>query len=316
MLRIIVVGILMGAAEVVPGVSGGTIAFVSGLYTRLIEGIRRLTPLALLDIPKMGIAGWWRAYDLNFLFALFGSMIVSILLLARGVTWLLSDHPIFIWSFFFGLVLASIAVVARRVMPLTWDKMAALVLGIVIGMVVSRIVPVEAEISGLSLFLGGCLAICAWILPGLSGSFILLILGLYQTVIEAVSELELITLSWVAAGCIVGLLSFSRLLSLLLRHFHDTTVALLCGFMVGSLIKIWPWKHTTSYQIKADGSQIPVVQEPVMPVAFEQLTGNDPQLLIAIVACLLGIGLILVMNAFALFSEKQSEQRSKEDAVG
>lgn len=298
----------MGAAEVVPGVSGGTIAFISGLYERLVNGIQRLTPMCLLELPRQGIRQWWLSLDLNFLTLLFGSMMISVLILARGVSWLLDNQPIFIWSFFFGLLLASVAIVSRRLMPMSWDKAGTLLMGIVMGVLVTRVVPVEAEVSALSLFLGGCVAVCAWILPGLSGSFILLVLGLYQTVITAVKDLELITLGWVAAGCVVGLLSFSRILSLLLKHFHDTTVALLCGFMVGSLMKIWPWKHTTSYQIKSDGSQIPVIQEPVFPVAFEQLTGRDAEIHIALIACLLGIGLVLLMNRFALLGENGNQR--------
>ena len=310
MLKTIVVGVLMGAAEVVPGVSGGTIAFVSGLYERLINAISRATPMALLDIPRLGIQAWWRHHDINFLLLLFGAMGVSVLVLARGVHYLLEYHPIWIWSFFFGLVLASVFAVGRRLALEEVPVAIAIGVGIAIGYLVTQLVPVEAEITALALFTGGCIAVCAWVLPGLSGSFILLTLGLYQTVIGAIKDLDLMTLSWVGLGCIVGILAFSRVLSMLLAKFHDITVGVLVGFMVGSLLKIWPWKHTTSYQIKADGGQIPVVQEPVLPNVYQQLTGADPETMIAVIACLLGGVVILALDRFALLAEADG---SKED---
>ena len=307
-IRIVLVGVMMGAAEVVPGVSGGTIAFVSGFYERLVNGIARLTPFSLLELPKIGFVTWWKKYDLGFLFVLFGAMLVSILILARGVSYLLAEHPVGIWSFFFGLVLSSIFVVGRRLLPLSVESGLALGVGIAVGIVVVRIIPFEAEISGLTLFAGGCIAVCAWILPGLSGSFLLLVLGLYQTVITAIKNFELLTLCYVGLGSVVGLMCFSRILTVLLARFYDVTVALLVGFMLGSLTKIWPWKHTTSYQIKHDSSQIPVVQEPVLPGAYEQLTGADPEIVLALVALVTGFFVISLMDRFAFLKESNAEK--------
>jgi putative membrane protein len=307
-IRIVLVGVLMGAAEVVPGVSGGTIAFVSGFYERLVNGIARLTPFSLLELPKIGFATWWKKYDLGFLFVLFGAMLVSILILARGVSYLLAEHPVGIWSFFFGLVLSSIFVVGRRLLPLSVESGLAFVVGVAVGMVVVRIIPLEAEISGFTLFAGGCIAVCAWILPGLSGSFLLLVLGLYQTVIAAIKNFELLTLGYLGLGCVVGLMCFSRILTVLLARFYDVTVALLVGFMLGSLTKIWPWKHTTSYQIKHDGGQIPVVQEPVLPGAYEQLTGGDPEIVLALAALVTGVFVIFLMDRFAFLKESNAEK--------
>ena len=307
-IRIVLVGVLMGAAEVVPGVSGGTIAFVSGFYERLVNGIARLTPFSLLELPKIGFATWWKKYDLGFLFVLFGAMLVSILILARGVSYLLAEHPVGIWSFFFGLVLSSIFVVGRRLLPLSVESGLAFVAGVAVGMVVVRIIPFEAEISGFTLFAGGCIAVCAWILPGLSGSFLLLVLGLYQTVIAAIKNFELLTLGYLGLGCVVGLMCFSRILTVLLARFYDVTVALLVGFMLGSLTKIWPWKHTTSYQIKHDGGQIPVVQEPVLPGAYAQLTGGDPEVVLALAALVTGVLVIFLMDRFAFLKESNAEK--------
>ena len=298
----------MGAAEVVPGVSGGTIAFVSGFYERLVNGIGRLTPFSLLELPKIGFSSWWRKYDLGFLFVLFGAMLVSILILARGVSHLLAEHPVGIWSFFFGLVLSSIFVVGRRLLPLSVKSGLALGAGVAVGMVVVRMLPFEAEVSGFALFVGGCIAVCAWILPGLSGSFLLLVLGLYETVISAIKNFDLLTLGYVGLGCVVGLMSFSRILTVLLARFHDVTVALLVGFMLGSLTKIWPWKYTTSYQIKSGGGQIPVVQEPVFPSAYEQLTGGDPEVMLALAALFAGVSVIFLMDRFTFLKESNAEK--------
>ena len=307
MFRIIIVGLMMGAAEVVPGVSGGTIAFVSGLYERLVSGISRVTPLALLELPKLGIRGWWQSYDINFLLLLFGAMGVSIVIFARGVSYLLEHHPVWIWSFFFGLVLASVFAVGRRLVFREVPVGVALGCGIAIGLIVTRLVPVETGVTPLALFAGGCIAVCAWILPGLSGSFVLLTLGLYQPVITALRNLDLLTLSWLALGCVVGILAFSRVLSMLLARFHDVTVAVLVGFMVGSLVRIWPWKHTSSYQIHPDGRQIPVVQESVLPATYQQLTGAEPELLMALTACLLGVVIILALDRFALLTATRTD---------
>jgi len=307
-IRIALVGVLMGAAEVVPGVSGGTIAFVSGFYERLVNGIARLTPFSLLELPKIGFAAWWKKYDLGFLFVLFGAMLVSILILARGVSYLLAEHPVGIWSFFFGLVLSSIFVVGRLLLPLAVESGLALGVGVAVGMVAARVIPFETEVSGFALFAGGCVAVCAWILPGMSGSFMLLMLGLYQTVIAAIKNFELLTLGYLGLGCVFGLMVFSRTLTVLLTRFHDVTVALLVGFMLGSLTKIWPWKYTTSYQIKPDGGQSPVVQESVLPGAYEQLTGGDPEIVLSLAALVAGFIVIFLMNRFAFLKEFNAEK--------
>ena len=306
-IRIILIGLMMGAAEVVPGVSGGTIAFVSGLYDRLVHAIQHFNPVRLYALRKLSIAQLWAQLDINFLLLLFGSMFVAILSLARGVGYLLEYHPILIWSFFFGLVLASVYSVGRKLKPFNIEVVMAMACGVMVGVIVTHIMPIEADITPLMLFLGGSIAVCAWILPGLSGSFILLILGLYPTVIGAVRDLDIQTLAYVAVGCVVGIVSFSKLLAALLDRFHTITVAVLVGFMMGSLGKIWPWQRTISYQIKEDGNQVPVMQEPVTPEAYHQLTGADPNLVGALLACLLGIAIILVLDRFAFLAEAEPD---------
>ena len=301
-LRIVIVGLMMGAAEVVPGVSGGTIAFVSGFYDRLINAIQRFTPVNLWNRKHLGVRGLWRALDVNFLLVLFGSMLVSILVLARGVSYLLENQEVLIWSFFLGLVLASVYTVGKKLAPAI-ETGAALVTGLLLGYALTHIAPLEAQVSPFVLFAGGCVAVCAWILPGLSGSFILLILGLYQTVIMAIRDFELMTLVYVGAGCAVGIIAFSRLLSILLDRFRNATVAVLVGVMMGSLPKLWPWKRTTSYIIRDDGSQVPVVQESVSPLAYAELNNLDPHIAVAIIACLVGMAIILMLDRAAMLSE-------------
>ena len=305
--RVAIVGLLMGAAEVVPGVSGGTIAFISGYYERLINGIRRLTPLQALRLFQTGPRAWWHEIDGNFLLVLFAAMMASVLVLARGVSYLLEHEPILIWSLFFGLVIASIVMVGRQLKLADWEVGFAMGAGAAVGLVMTQLVPLEAQVDPLALFVGGCIAVCAWILPGLSGSFILLTLGLYSTVIDAIKSLEVMTLAWVALGCIVGLLSFARVLSYLLSRYHQQTVAVLTGFMIGSLPRIWPWKHTTSYQLKADGGQIPVVQEPVLPTTYYGLTGQSPDIIIAIIAMVVGVGLVLLLERYAFINSGDTE---------
>ena len=298
-LRILAVGLLMGAAEVVPGVSGGTIAFVSGFYERLVDGIGRLTGTGPRELVRLGPVAWWRSLDLSFMLLLFGAMLVSVLSLARGVGYLLEYHPIPVWAFFFGLVAASIPVVGRKLLPLTPGIGFAFCSGLTLGLLIARLPPLDAEASPLALFLGGAVAVCAWILPGLSGSFVLLALGLYQTVIDALSDLDLALIACLGLGCMLGLLSFARLLAALLHRFHDGTIAVLVGFMAGSLARIWPWRYTTSYQLQPDGGRLPLVQEPALPWTWGPLTGSDPQLLPALMAAVLGAGIILLMEYFS-----------------
>ena len=294
--RIAIVGLVMGAAEVVPGVSGGTIAFISGIYERLINSIRQFTPLMALQLKKNGVQSTWQRIDATFLLVLFAGMGVSILMFANAVSYLLLNESIAIWSFFFGLVVVSTLVISREITSFNITIGLGICLGLIIGVLVTQIVPISLEPTPLMLFIGGSVAVCAWILPGLSGSFILLLLGLYGFVIDAIKSLDVSNLAFLAAGAVVGLVSFSQLLSRLYALFKNETLAVLMGFMLGSLAKLWPWKNTTSYQINADGSQIPLVQEPVSPDVYSSLTGLDAQIMVAVVCALVGGALVLLLH--------------------
>ncbi|MBQ75749.1 MAG: DUF368 domain-containing protein [Gammaproteobacteria bacterium] len=297
--RIAAVGLVMGAAEVVPGVSGGTIAFISGIYERLINAIRQFTPYLILRLKDEGLKSTWEKVDATFLLVLFAGMGISILIFASAVSYMLHHEPIAIWSFFFGLVVVSALVVSQELESFGIQTGLGIGIGVVIGVVITHLVPITLEPTPLMLFVGGSIAVCAWILPGLSGSFILLLLGLYGFVIEAIKSLDLLNLAFLALGAAIGLVSFSKLLSRLFSRFRNDTLSVLLGFMLGSLAKLWPWKNTTSYQIKADGSQIPLIQEPVLPNIYSNLTGQDAQIMTAIGCALVGGALVLVLQKAA-----------------
>jgi len=297
------IGLMMGAAEVVPGVSGGTIAFISGIYEKLVNAIRQFNPYILLRLKREGIAAVWHDVDAGFLLILFGSMGVSILLFASGISFLLHNEPIAIWSFFFGLVVASSLVVSREITGFGLDIGIAAGIGVGVGIVITQLIPIELEPTPLMLFLGGSVAICAWILPGLSGSFILLILGLYGFVIEAIKTLDFVNLALVGAGSIVGLVSFSQVLARLFSHYKNETLAVLTGFMLGSLGKLWPWKNTLSYQIQPDGGQIPLAQEAVTPDVYTSLTGEPAEIGLAVICVIAGGVLVLLLDWIARISD-------------
>ena len=297
--RVAVVGMVMGAAEVVPGVSGGTVAFISGIYERLINAIKQFTPYLILRLKDEGLISTWHSVDATFLLVLFSGMGVSILIFASAVSYLLHNEPIAIWSFFFGLVLVSTLAVSRELESFAVEAGIGIGIGVVIGVVITQLVPIALEPTPLMLFVGGSIAVCAWILPGLSGSFILLLLGLYSFVIDAIKSFDLLNLAFLGLGMVIGLVSFSKLLSRLFARFRNETLSLLLGFMLGSLAKLWPWKNTTSYQIKADGGQIPLVQEPVLPNIYSNLTGQDAEIMTAVGCALVGGALVLMLQKAA-----------------
>ena len=295
-LRIVLIGMVIGAAEVVPGVSGGSIAFITGIYERLLNAIRQFTPLLLLDLKSNGMKATWRQVDGNFLLTLLAGMAVAVVTLAGVLQYLLDNEHIFIWSFFFSLVLFSVVLVLKQVSRFGFDIGMGIGVGIVFGYSVTSMVPLSVEPTALNLFLGGILAISAWVLPGISGSFILLILGLYRYVIDAIAELNLMLLISFGAGCAVGIVAFSHVLSRLLATFRNETIAILAGVMLGSLVKLWPWRHVTSYQIKPDGSQRPLVEEVVLPLVYTDLTGFEPELGMAAVGVLLGFAAVFLLH--------------------
>ncbi len=294
--KLLLKGMLMGAADAVPGVSGGTIAFITGIYEELIHSIRRFDLKALNTLFKEGLGAAWKQVNGTFLLVLVAGIALSIILLARTVLFLLEGYPVLLWSFFFGLILASTWSVARHVAGWSANRMSVFVLGTVLAYLLTSMSPSNVPDSGLMVFLAGMIAICAMILPGISGSFILLLLGMYTTVLTAIKEFDLAIVAIFAAGAASGLLAFSRVLSWAFSHYRSMTLALLSGFLLGSLNKVWPWKYTLSYTINSKGQQVPLVEQNVSPAAFTDLTGEPSQLIIAMMLMLAGLVVVILID--------------------
>lgn len=289
-------GFCMGAADVVPGVSGGTMAFILGIYEELIESIRGLAspafvrPLARLRIKEaLAVSNW------KFLVSVGGGIILAILTLAKALEWLLLNHPVYIWSFFFGLVLASVVVVAKKIESWSGIAIWTAIIGTLAAWVLVGMVPVQTPSTWWFFFLAGACAICAMILPGISGAFILLILGKYQEVLSAVNERELVTIAWVGAGAAVGIVTFAQILGWLFRRYHDATIALLTGLMLGSLRKIWPWKETVETITDRHGAEVPVVERLVVP-SFTVDGALNQEMLVALGLALAGMMAVIALD--------------------
>lgn len=293
-------GMGMGAADVVPGVSGGTIAFITGIYEELIESIKSID----LEALRLFFTGRWRSFWLkingSFLVAVFAGIFISVLSLARLLEYLLEHQPILIWSFFFGLVLASSYVVSRKISQWEYVKIVALVGGIGIAFYITSVTPTTTTDASWFVIFSGGLASCAMILPGISGSFILLLLGKYSFALNAINERILLDLVLLGVGAVAGLILFANLLSWLLKKYHDITIALLVGFMIGSLNKIWPWKETLE-TILVEGKLKPLVEKNVLPVPG----AADDQFALALLMMAAGIGIILLIELILPKSREQ-----------
>ena len=289
-------GIMMGAADAVPGVSGGTIAFMTGIYEELIFSLKQCGPSAVKMLFSQGIKVTWQFINGNFLVALFTGIILSLLSISRVIIFLLDTYPNLLWAFFFGLILAGVWSVLRHVQKWSLSVVAFFVVGVVSAYWITTISPTTIESSPAIVFLSGMIAICAMILPGISGSFILLLLGMYGPMMLAVKELQFLTLSYFAAGCIIGLLSFSHVLSWMFKHYKTMTLALLGGFMLGSLNKVWPWKITLESVVDRHGKVIPLVQENVLPHSFETATQQPAYLVYSLLLMLTGIMMVILLE--------------------
>jgi putative membrane protein len=250
-------GIAMGAADVVPGVSGGTIAFISGIYEELITSINNINLSLLKTLKANGLAAAWKQLNGNFLLALVIGIAISLLSLAKGIEWLLHHQPVLLWSFFFGLVLASILFIGKQITKWSIGTIIGAIAAAFLAYYITTLPSMSSNDSSWFLFIAGALAICAMILPGISGAFILVLLGAYGPVLEAINNRDFKTVAIIGAGAIVGLLSFSKLLKWLFTHYRNFTLAILTGFIFGSLNKIWPWKKTIQVFDKSTNTEIP-----------------------------------------------------------
>lgn len=261
-------GMGMGAADVVPGVSGGTIAFIVGIYDELINSIKSINLESLKLFFSGKWATFWKKINGNFLFFLLAGIGISVFSLAKLITWLLVNQPILVWSFFFGLVLASTWFVSKDIKEWkNWKTWVAFVIGVVVAFYITVATPAETPSNLLFIFLCGAIAICAMILPGISGSFILVLLGKYFFIMDAVKTLDVVVIAVFGAGVCIGITSFSHILSYALAHFRNITLAVLTGFMLGSLNKVWPWKEVVETFVDSHGEVKPLVETNILPNA-------------------------------------------------
>lgn len=296
----------MGMAEVVPGVSGGTIAFVTGIYEQLLESITSVGPNLFGTFKRGGIKEVWLEIQGPFLLNLLVGMAAGLIFGVFAITYLLEAYPPIIWAFFFGLILASAWYIGRMVKPWSIGEIVAIIAGFGIALSIVMGTPAAGNTSLWFVFLSGAIAISALLLPGISGSFILLLLGMYSFVVPSVkAALTLETDAFMvvivfALGCLTGLMTFSRVLSWLFKKFPQVTLALLTGFMLGSLYKLWPWREVTSYLTDANGQQVldkeglpkVLTEVPVSPDRYFELTQEPNYLIAAIIAAVLGMALI------------------------
>lgn len=288
----------MGAADVVPGVSGGTIAFITGIYDELLDSLRNCNPAALLVIKDRGIKAFWQHINGNFLVALFGGVLLSLKTFAALIEMALATKPVWVWAFFFGLIIASVVLLMRHMPHWRVKDVFALLIGAVFVAGLSILSPGQLPGVWWTMFLGGFVAICAMILPGISGSFLLLLAGLYPVFIGAINDLEWVLLISFASGAACGLMVFSRFLSWLLHHYHQITVATLIGFLVGSLNVTWPWKLPLETTINRHGEVIVLKSQNVLPEAFAA-AGNQSDVVVVVALCVGGVFLVLATEWIA-----------------
>ncbi|UXP31813.1 DUF368 domain-containing protein [Reichenbachiella agarivorans] len=302
-------GIGMGSADVVPGVSGGTIALITGVYGQLLDSINSFDLTALQLLRKMKFKKLWQHINGSFLLPLLGGIIVSIVTLAKVISHLLASNPIEIWSFFFGLIIISSISVLKEIKEWNYKVVGSCVLGIVIAYVITTITPATTPNQLWFVFISGAIAICAMILPGISGSFILLILGKYAYIVKSLNELNIAVVLVFVTGCITGLLSFSRAISWSLKKFHNYAIALLAGFMLGSLNKIWPWKKAIRFDW-VDGKQIPTFEKNILPTEYFTETGQQPLIIHAILFMALGFLLVIIIEKLALLIKEPTDKNT------
>ena len=292
-------GMAMGAADIVPGVSGGSIALIAGIYQELLDSINSFSIDNLKLLTRFEIKAFFKAVNGAFLLSLLLGILTSIFALSSVITYLMNNHPIPLWSFFTGLILVSAFLILKEIKRWHLGVILAVLVGVAIAWWVTNLPPTTTPNAIWFTFVSGSIAICAMILPGISGSFILLILGQYEPILEAVKDRNILKLAVFAAGCAVGILTFSRVVSWLLRKYHSVTIGLLSGFMLGSINELWPWKVVLSWRTSSSGEQKPFLDENVLPAEYLELVGREPQIMAAIAAFALGIVLVLAIEWLA-----------------
>lgn len=291
MLRILLFlkGFLMGAVELIPGVSAGTIAFVTGIYTELLDSIKSINLQALKVWRKEGVAAFWKTINGNFLLTLLLGMALAIISLSRFIQFVLQNYPVLCWSFFFGLIIAASWYMAKDIPRWNWTRLLLLLLGVGLMLTLFTSSPASISVTPITLMLAGAIAISAMLMPGISGSFVLVIMGFYQTILVAINSFDVHTLMYFALGMGLGLLSVTRFLSWLLHRFTYSMQAFLTGVMLGSLFKIWPWKETLLTRINSKGEIVPLLEGNILPAL-------NSELIYALVLASVGVSLVLLLD--------------------
>jgi len=301
-------GIAMGAADVVPGVSGGTIAFISGIYEELISSIDAINFDVFKVWKQRGFKAAWHSINGNFLLALFSGIAISIFSLAKLIKWLLHNEPILLWAFFFGLVLASIIYIGKQIQQWSVKIVVALLIAAILSFYITLAEPFASPDSSIYLIFCGFIAVIAMILPGVSGAFILLILGAYQTAIDTINNLRdgiltgnldqfkdaFINFILLVLGAIIGLKIFSKALNWMFKHQKNMTLAILTGFMIGSLNKIWPWKEVLKTRINSKGEEVTLLDKSILPTSYE----GDAQVVMSIILMSIGFVIIFILERY------------------
>ena len=287
-------GMAMGIAEVIPGVSGGTIAFITGIYERLLASISSFGTGLISDYKTGGLKSLWKAIDGNFLLALLAGMLIGIIAGVFGITWLLDNYPPVVWGFFFALIIASSVYMMRMIEK--WDALNVimLILGAIVAYGITVLAPSDGTEALWFIYLSGCIAISALILPGISGSFILLLLGMYTIVIPAVKDMlktfstdSMLIVAVFGLGCLTGVMVFSRVLTFVFKNYRNYTISILTGFMIGSLNKIWPWRSCVEEVMVNDKIKC-ISEQNMLPSAFQ----GEPYVAGVLFAMVLGVGIV------------------------
>jgi putative membrane protein len=304
---LVVRGMAMGAADIIPGVSGGTVAFITGIYEELVNSIKSINLSLFKTLFNKGIAAAWKQVNGNFLISVVAGIFISLFTLARVLSWLLSNHQMLVWAVFFGLIVGSAIFVGKTINKWGSTTILALVGGTLVAFYITIATPASTPDGLFFIFLSGSIAICAMILPGISGAFILLLLGKYQYMLTAVKNLQVIDLAVFAAGCVIGVIAFSNVISWLFRKYRDATLSLLTGFMIGSLNKLWPWKQILVTGINSKGEEIPLIEKSILPGQYHNITGESPMILAVVLFAI--IGLVLVLGFDHIASRKKSIEK-------
>lgn len=308
----------MGMAEIVPGVSGGTIAFITGIFERLMAAIKSFGPGLVGDFRSGGFKKVWHTIDGNFLALLFFGMAIGLVVGAFGITYLLENHPLPLWGFFFGLIIASCIFVLKQIGTKSWEHYLSFVIGAVAAYIITALSPTEGNYALWFVFISGAIAISAMLLPGISGSFILMLMGMYRHILDAFKTFlstrsfdQLLVIIVFALGCIAGAMTFSRVITWTLTKYRKITLSVLAGFLLGSLNKIWPWRIPSLWMTEdgrimsgtvPDEQKIKILQEiNLMPMSYP----SDPQIFITATTMLLGLLLVFWLERMPLAEHKK-----------